>query len=522
MKNFFILASLWAACAVAVAAAPTECDKEKFDYQVDGRDISINHCYFKVAQDGRHFDQEMKAGRQYVGIYDFTNREWLLEPVHKSVTTFQKDRFLTLGHDERFYRYYDLKTKAFSNSNISRIVPYPYAAGDKHVWSVFELDGDSTHIGLYNFRDGSIYKSLKNVDKDIGGGEARPIKPVYTAREGGYIVRQVRPDGSKYYKAYSDAAEELTGEIDAARVYPFAISIREGRNAIGSSYVFFEKVDENRKLFWPIFFDDTTLLKRPDNLRGIRVDHTEPSLSRFSGLDEFIIEFSDSRYLGYQKASIPEDIGDRIAFFSDQSRKLVDAELVDLPTPLVTGAHFTSKRRILVFEDRIELPHLKKSFKSRPELQAFLDDRLANIEKLAADEKREHEKSMQAFAARQKEKEKANKPMTAQEFIERMHQHGPSTESLQAFYYDVGVYCQYRGPRCSAYQAQYRAMENSRNQASELANQRRINSYASGGGGGASASTRAPSESTERYNAAVKRAADKERDRVRDEQWKKR
>lgn len=83
------------------------------------------------------------------------------------------------------------------------------------------------------------------------------------------------------------------------------------------------------------------------------------------------------------------------------------------------------------------------------------------------------------------------------------------------------MYCQYRGPRCSSYQAQYRALESSRNQASELANQQRINNYVNGGSGVATGGTREASGSTERYNAAVKRAAEKERVR-RDEQWQKR
>lgn len=520
MKIAILLSALFASFAVN-AAAPEECDSDNFAYQIGEQEISINHCYFRITKDGRHFDRDLLAGKQYVGIYDFTHGRWLLDPVHLTVKAFQKDQFLIADHGERSYRYFDLKSRTFTKSNISGTISFPYASGNKQGWSVFELDGDSTHIGLYNFRDGSIYKTLNNVDKDIdGGGGAQPIKPIYTAREGGYIVRQIRPDGSKFYKVYSDSAEELTGEIDASRVYPFSMSIAGGSSNSGSSYAFFEKVDDKRNLFWPIFFDDTTYLKRPDNVLGIRIDEAPPNLNKFNRLTEYIVEFSDSPYLGYSRGTLPENLADRLAFLSDQTRKLVGSEWVDLPTPLVTGTHYLPKKRIYVFENRIELPYLKKNFKDKAELQAFLDDRQKNIETLAADAKREYDQSKQASAAKQKANQ-ADKALTVQEFIERMHRVGPNTSSLRAFHYDVGVYCKYRGPRCSTYQAQYRALENSSNQANELANQQRINSYASGGEGAPAVGTRAPSETTERYNAAVRSAAEKERIRIRDEQWRK-
>jgi TPR repeat protein len=67
-----------------------------------------------------------------------------------------------------------------------------------------------------------------------------------------------------------------------------------------------------------------------------------------------------------------------------------------------------------------------------------------------------------------------------QAFIARIDREGPSMASLADFHYDVGVYCQYQGPRCGYWQGQYQQMErNWNNRAAALNQQRLWNVYSS-------------------------------------------
>lgn len=59
-------------------------------------------------------------------------------------------------------------------------------------------------------------------------------------------------------------------------------------------------------------------------------------------------------------------------------------------------------------------------------------------------------------------------------FVDHIDRYGPDTTDVGTFHYDVSVYCIYRGPNCSTWQARARQFQNARNRAAEAANMRRI------------------------------------------------
>jgi uncharacterized protein len=66
-------------------------------------------------------------------------------------------------------------------------------------------------------------------------------------------------------------------------------------------------------------------------------------------------------------------------------------------------------------------------------------------------------------------------------FVEHVDRYGPSTASLEEFFYDVNVYCTYRGPNCSAWRARYYTLQRENNMRAEAANMARIwNNYGQG------------------------------------------
>lgn len=66
------------------------------------------------------------------------------------------------------------------------------------------------------------------------------------------------------------------------------------------------------------------------------------------------------------------------------------------------------------------------------------------------------------------------KPANQQAFIDRIDRDGPSTQDLASFNYDVGVYCQYEGPRCNYWRGQYQRMEKNWNDRAATQNQQRL------------------------------------------------
>lgn len=66
------------------------------------------------------------------------------------------------------------------------------------------------------------------------------------------------------------------------------------------------------------------------------------------------------------------------------------------------------------------------------------------------------------------------KPADQQAFIDRIDREGPSTRDLASFNYDVGVYCQYEGPRCHYWRGQYQRMEKNWNDRAATQNQQRL------------------------------------------------
>lgn len=89
-----------------------------------------------------------------------------------------------------------------------------------------------------------------------------------------------------------------------------------------------------------------------------------------------------------------------------------------------------------------------------------------------------HKKFLENMARQGKAVGTDTKPKTKEEaFIAFVHKYGPNPTSLQDFNYDVGVYCQYRGPRCHEYRVMYQKMEREYNARAEAANMRRIWEY---------------------------------------------
>lgn len=66
------------------------------------------------------------------------------------------------------------------------------------------------------------------------------------------------------------------------------------------------------------------------------------------------------------------------------------------------------------------------------------------------------------------------KPADQQAFIDRIDRDGPSARDLASFNYDVGVYCQYEGPRCNYWRGQYQRMEKRWNDRAATQNQQRL------------------------------------------------
>ncbi|MCH8488362.1 MAG: hypothetical protein LAT81_00350 [Oceanicaulis sp.] len=66
-------------------------------------------------------------------------------------------------------------------------------------------------------------------------------------------------------------------------------------------------------------------------------------------------------------------------------------------------------------------------------------------------------------------------------YVDHIDRFGPDRSSLQAFSYDVAVYCTFRGAQCSALRNQERSWRTSHNAAAEAENMRRIwNNYGQG------------------------------------------
>lgn len=66
-------------------------------------------------------------------------------------------------------------------------------------------------------------------------------------------------------------------------------------------------------------------------------------------------------------------------------------------------------------------------------------------------------------------------------FVDHIDRYGPDTTDSGTFHYDVSVYCIYRGPNCSTWQARARQFQDARNREAEAANMRRIWGLYSGG-----------------------------------------
>ncbi len=59
-------------------------------------------------------------------------------------------------------------------------------------------------------------------------------------------------------------------------------------------------------------------------------------------------------------------------------------------------------------------------------------------------------------------------------FVDHIDRYGPDTTDVGTFHYDVSVYCIYRGPNCSTWQARAARFQRDWNSAAEAANMRRI------------------------------------------------
>ena len=187
------------------------------------------------------------------------------------------------------------------------------------------------------------------------------------------------------------------------------------------------------------------------------------------------------------------------------------------------GSIYEANRDLFTYEDRAEIPEEKKIYKSRELALAEIKKDEATILTRATKEKENYDR--QKVAQAKKKRDAYDAAIARQnQFIERIHQYGPNAASLKDYSYDVAMYCRYNGPRCSTYQQMYRNLENSTNQANELRRQQEYNAHLnrnSSGGGAVQRTDGMAQQSRDRYNSAVKGAAEKERIRVRDEQWKK-
>lgn len=511
------------------ANRPQKCDRNNFDEYLGNRKVLLSYCYFSPPADGMYFGEKLEAKNKYTGLYNYTNETWLIDPVYDEVISSVNQNVFLKKYNEKTFVQLNLDTKHVTPTEFTVFIEVPrsWDNSENDRIELWGLDEGVTKIAFVDYKTGEIYNKIDNVDGEIeiDSKRDRALAPYFSSFSRGYLIRRVRKNGSKYYQVYSKKGEPLSHEINAKNVYPFYVTGTMGTAiTYQRSRVFFEKVGND--LYWPIFFNETEYLKKPANFKGLRFERshlpTNDDPNWFREFKVFVGEFSGSKDLSYSDGKIQFQLALRLEGLLNQKDKpkLRDYYYVDYPE-LYTEIRMV-KYPVFEYADRVEVPKLSPTFKNRSELNQYLANQLKTAPSHIAKRKqfREDVKQRRAEAIKNGTYVPAQTPQEA--FIERIHKYGPNPTSLQTYYYDVGVYCRYKGPRCASYQQTYRNMENSSNSANELANQRRLNdvynkSNSSSSGIGSSYGQ----ATTDRYNSAVKSAAEKERVRVRDEQWKK-
>lgn len=531
MKFLFLIALV--SCS-SISKKPKDCIGDTERYETNKEVLKINHCYFQPLKETDYNGEKLKPSQKYVGIYDYTNDKWLLDPIYVHIFHLRNNITFVKKLGDKNYSIINLLDKKLTPTEFSDPVdiyycPYGICLGRE---SVFQLNGDQSHIALYDYNTGEIYKKIDHVDSAISLGDKKILQPYYTSKDGGLIIRRVRENGSKYYQVYSSKGEPLSHEMEAANVYPFRVGFEQDLNKYNEGYkvaeVFFEKINSKEDLYWPIFFDSTQYLKKPENHKGYKfytalADPNAEDSRWFREFGIWIAEFKDSKYITNQSWLMPIDINERYKHLSMQDdKKLLEVYYIEYTyVSNQDGSVSRGRRMFHEFEDRVEDISEKKVYPNKKALLSFLDQHEKNVPTLVAEGKNNAIR-IKAWDQRAAEIKRNNSIQTRDEFIERIHKNGPNPTSLQTYYYDVGVYCKYNGPRCSTYQQNYRNLENSSNRSNELANQKRLNDLYNSQSAGGSLRRNGIVQDVEDLNTkAVNSAKEKERVRVRDEQWKK-
>lgn len=527
MKYLLLLGLI--ACS-SVSKKPEDCAKNSFDHDVGGKTHKLRICHRKEAKPFEMDGEKFEADRTYSGLYDDGEGEWLLLPKYGDILVSREEYAMVKKYGQKNYTIIELATKKETPSSFSDHIKLRHSIY-QHLGTfnnLYELDGDPKKVAIYDFETWEIFKTFDDLDSPIQVGKDLELLPYYTSIDGGFIFRRVRSDGSKFYQVYSSQGEPISPEFDASKVFPFHLKYEQTpykhKYDYDEVWVFFEKVDDKKDLYWPIFFDDTRYMARPSNFKGFR--KYEPITSEpnriFPDYGPLFGEFTDSKYLSDIGWRLPVDLDER---FKALTKKTDEKKFLDYEVLTYQGVSFDSistlRKRVYYYEDRVEVPLDKKTYKNKAELLAEIKELEKDLPtKLKVAKAAIEKRKVEEYESKKAKNE--NSLAAKKEFIDYIHKNGPNPTSLQTYYYDVGVYCKYGGPRCSSYQQAYRNMENGANMAAETRRMQVYNEQLN------ARSTAAPlkksgiaQEAKDRFNSAVKHASDKEKKRVSDERMRK-
>ena len=475
-----------------------------FTKSISGKKNSLKVC---------SYEKDKKARIYHKGIYNQTTKKWLLESRYSDIVFFNGNRALVRESSKQPYQFFDLDTLQLTPTDITGIRKIKTNDNNTaYSASIYYRNNKTTQIALIDPWSGQIRKKIDNADEWKYGS-----RPFFTSVGGGYAIRQVHADGSKHFYFYGESGQELRPPLSADNVVPTTIYIKSAKNPKWQDKMttLVEVVDADKELFWPLFFDRQSYLKKPENLKGFLVRQKNPRAAKKNiSLTQLLGVYKNQKYLSYHNVVFPRPLHQRLDFLKQPSLKQGLTEV----KRVATGGD--SSTLLYIFENGIQPAGINQIFANEELAMAAINKKNNEKKTLSAQQKKDYE-NRQKVINQQKQAAYEAQRKEQQRFINHIHKYGPNPQSTSTYSYDVALYCNYKGPKCHSYRMLARKYERDQNARNEMRNMQRLYRVYNKNPVAPGSQSQMGQAAEGRFKKAVRRAKQQDRERKEAESWKR-